>query len=235
VVGQFRALAEWLGPEGRALTTAKNIRPADARELVTLLGTGEEGLKFRSAAELPGLMGLRGQADNDVEHTFDAFETLGAVTSARGMADAVFSRDLDGEDGPFGYGEAAELRRQLAGPVQLVSLIWNLPHLRRIPVACEHHHNDHRPHMAPSSAAPLKPLPAEVTDLEAFQVRRRDRVGGVIHEYQHAAPVRLRGEVTRRGHGHLPTCDGRLYLKLYAPGPARRRPHPSPAGTRRPA
>ena len=55
MVGQFRALAEWLGPQGRALTTAKNIRPADARELVTLLGTGEEGLKFRSAAELPGL------------------------------------------------------------------------------------------------------------------------------------------------------------------------------------
>jgi hypothetical protein len=42
-------LAEWLGPEGRALTTAKNIRPADARELVTLLSTGEEGLKFRRA------------------------------------------------------------------------------------------------------------------------------------------------------------------------------------------
>ena len=31
------------------------------------------------------------------------------------------------------------------------------------------------------------------------------------------APVRWRGEVTRRGHGHLPGCDGRLYLKLYAP------------------
>ena len=67
------------------------------------------------------------------------------------------------------------------------TLIWNLPHLRRILAACERHHNDHRPHMALSSAAPLKPLPAEVTDLEAFRVRRRDRVGGVIHEYQHAA------------------------------------------------
>jgi hypothetical protein len=64
---------------------------------------------------------------------------------------------------------------------------WNLLHLRRILAACERHHNDHRPHMALSSAAPLKPLPAEVTDLEAFRVRRRDRVGGVIHEYQHAA------------------------------------------------
>ena len=55
VVGQFRALVEWLGPQGRALTSAKNIKPADARELVALLGTGDEGLKFRSAAELPGL------------------------------------------------------------------------------------------------------------------------------------------------------------------------------------
>jgi putative transposase len=67
------------------------------------------------------------------------------------------------------------------------TLIWNLPHLRRILAACERHHNDHRPHMALSSAAPLKPLPAEVTDLKAFRVRRRDRVGGVIHEYQPAA------------------------------------------------
>ena len=67
------------------------------------------------------------------------------------------------------------------------TLIWNLPHLRRILAACERHHNDHRPHMALSSAAPLKPLPAEVTDLEAFRFRQRDRVGGVIHEYQHAA------------------------------------------------
>ena len=59
------------------------------------------------------------------------------------------------------------------------TLIWNLPHLRRILAACERHHNDHRPHMALSSAAPLKPLPAEITDLEAFRVWRRDRAGGV--------------------------------------------------------
>jgi hypothetical protein len=69
-----------------------------------------------------GLMGLRGRADNDVERIFDAFEALGAVTSARGMASEVFSQDLGEEDGPFWGGEAAELRRQLAGPVRLVSL-----------------------------------------------------------------------------------------------------------------
>jgi putative transposase len=41
--------------------------------------------------------------------------------------------------------------------------------------------------MALSSAAPLKPLPAGVTDLTDLRVRRHDRVGGVIHEYQHVA------------------------------------------------
>jgi hypothetical protein len=55
VTGQLRALVDWLGPAGRPLTQAGMIRPADARELITLLGTGDEGLRFRSAAELPGL------------------------------------------------------------------------------------------------------------------------------------------------------------------------------------
>jgi hypothetical protein len=55
VAGQLRAFAQWLGPKGRALTPAGNIRPADARELIPLLGTADEGLRFHSAAELPGL------------------------------------------------------------------------------------------------------------------------------------------------------------------------------------
>jgi hypothetical protein len=55
VVTQLRAFTKWIGPQGRPLTAAGNLRPADARELVTLLGTGEEHLRFRSAAELPGL------------------------------------------------------------------------------------------------------------------------------------------------------------------------------------
>jgi hypothetical protein len=41
--------------------------------------------------------------------------------------------------------------------------------------------------MAPASAAPDKPLPSEVVDLDAFRVRRRDRAGGIVHEYQQAA------------------------------------------------
>ena len=242
VVGQFRALAAWLGPEGRALTPAKNIRPADARKLIALLGTGDEGLKFHSAAELPGLnlvvswalkarlirrqgtrllpvakasplladaealwqrafeaafdigpavcrpvwadeppspaqqmydlivpdlmatiysmeepvpvprlaesvwetvtahfdldflsplslIGLRGRVDNDVEHIFDAFEALGAVTTVQGMASEIFSMDLDGGttlpfgiESPFEGAQAAALRERLAEPSRLVSL-----------------------------------------------------------------------------------------------------------------
>ena len=236
VAGQFRALAEWLGPQGRALTPAKNIRPADASDLIALLGTGDEGLKFRSAAELPGLNlvvswalqariirrqgtrllpvakarplladaealwqrafeaafaigaavcrptwadeppspvqqtynlvvpdvlatiysmeepvpvprlaesvwqgveasfdldhvssfileGLRARTDRDVEHIFDAFEALGAVTSVRAMADGMFLQDLtDPATSPFDRARSAALRRQLKDPVRLVAL-----------------------------------------------------------------------------------------------------------------
>jgi hypothetical protein len=33
-------------------------------------------------------------------------------------------------------------------------------------------------------AAPLRPLPDGVADLDHLRVQRRDRVGGVIHEYR---------------------------------------------------
>jgi hypothetical protein len=33
-------------------------------------------------------------------------------------------------------------------------------------------------------AAPLRPLPDGVTDLDHSRVQRRDRAGGVIHEYR---------------------------------------------------
>jgi len=236
VAVQLRALAEWLGPQGRELTPAKNIRPADARDLIALLGTGDESLKFRSAAELPGLnlvvswavqaritrrqgtrllpvakarplladaealwqrafeaafaIGdavcrptwadeppspvqqtydlvvpdvlatiysmeepvpvprmaesvwqgvearfdldhvspfilerLRARTDRDVEHIFDAFEALGAVTSVRAMADGLFLQDLtDPATSPFDGARSAALRRQLKDPVRLVAL-----------------------------------------------------------------------------------------------------------------
>jgi hypothetical protein len=37
--------------------------------------------------------------------------------------------------------------------------------------------NTHRPHRALSQAAPLRPLPDGITDLDHFRVQRRDRAG----------------------------------------------------------
>jgi hypothetical protein len=39
-------------------------------------------------------------------------------------------------------------------------------------------------HRTVNQAAPLRPLPDGVTDLDQFRVQRRDRAGGVIHEYR---------------------------------------------------
>jgi transposase InsO family protein len=69
------------------------------------------------------------------------------------------------------------------------TLIWNQAHLLRALREYERHYNEHRPHRGISNARPLHPLPepdlpTTITDLA---IRRRDRLGGVIHEYQRAA------------------------------------------------
>jgi hypothetical protein len=38
-----------------------------------------------------------------------------------------------------------------------------------------------------SAAAPLKPLPPNVTDLDTLRIRQARRAGGVINEYRPAA------------------------------------------------
>jgi transposase InsO family protein len=48
-----------------------------------------------------------------------------------------------------------------------------------------HHYNDHRPHRGLGQAAPLRPLPHRTTAIN--NVQRRDRLGGLIHEYQQVA------------------------------------------------
>ena len=55
--------------------------------------------------------------------------------------------------------------------------------------AYERHDNLHRTHRALAAAAPLRelPHPLEADQIERLPVHRHDRVGGVIHEYQHTA------------------------------------------------
>ena len=64
------------------------------------------------------------------------------------------------------------------------TLVWNQRHLMTVLREYEDFYNSHRPHRTLNQAAPLRPLPDGVTDLDHFRVRRRDRAGGVIHEYR---------------------------------------------------
>ena len=64
------------------------------------------------------------------------------------------------------------------------TLIWNQRHLMMVLREYEDFYNSHRPHRALDQAAPLRPLPDDVTHLDHFRVRRHDRAGGVIHEYR---------------------------------------------------
>jgi hypothetical protein len=50
----------------------------------------------------------------------------------------------------------------------------------------QHHYNSHRPHRALGQAAPLRSRPQQTT-IETNTVQRRDRLGGLLHEYQQVA------------------------------------------------
>lgn len=67
------------------------------------------------------------------------------------------------------------------------TVVWNLSHLRRVLAEYESFYNEHRPHRALGQAAPLKPLPDNVVDLDHFRAIRRDRIGGILHEYHLAS------------------------------------------------
>jgi putative transposase len=64
------------------------------------------------------------------------------------------------------------------------TLVWNQRHLMTVLREYEDFYNTHRPHRALKQAAPLRPLPDGITSLDQFRVQRRDRAGGVIHEYR---------------------------------------------------
>ena len=64
------------------------------------------------------------------------------------------------------------------------TLVWNQRHLMIVLREYEDFCNRHRPHRTLNQAAPLGPLPDGVTGLDQFRVQRRDRAGGVIHEYR---------------------------------------------------
>jgi hypothetical protein len=67
------------------------------------------------------------------------------------------------------------------------TLIVNRTHLMHALREYETFYNQHRPHRALHAAAPLRPLPQPITEpdqLDRLDIRRRDRLGGTLHEYR---------------------------------------------------
>jgi putative transposase len=70
------------------------------------------------------------------------------------------------------------------------TLIWNQPHLLHALREFETHDNDHRPHQGIDNARPRRRLPDPITyagQITRLDIRRRDRLGGILHEYENAA------------------------------------------------
>jgi|SRR6266487_3304231 len=69
-------------------------------------------------------------------------------------------------------------------------LIVNQAHLLHALREYETFYNQHRTHRALQAAAPLRQLRQPITEpdrLDHLDIRRVDRLGGILHEYQHAA------------------------------------------------
>ncbi|WP_405476120.1 helix-turn-helix domain-containing protein [Streptomyces sp. NBC_00009] len=70
------------------------------------------------------------------------------------------------------------------------TLIWNQRHLSYALREFEQFYNGHRPHQGIANARPMRPLPQTINDpgqITRLDIRRRKRLGGILHEYEHAA------------------------------------------------
>ena len=70
------------------------------------------------------------------------------------------------------------------------TLILNQRHLLHALREYERFYNVHRPHQGIANARPLAPLPEQITEphqLVQLNIHRRDRLDGILHEYEHAA------------------------------------------------
>ncbi|MEV0615378.1 hypothetical protein AB0I81_18820 [Nonomuraea sp. NPDC050404] len=73
------------------------------------------------------------------------------------------------------------VRRELLDRI----LVMNERHLFKVLAGYETYFNGHRPHRALQQASPLRALPDPV-DAD-IKVTRRDRLGGLLHEYVQVA------------------------------------------------
>ena len=80
------------------------------------------------------------------------------------------------------FAEHRSCRRELLDR----TLIWNQRHLLHVLREYETFYNEHRPHQGIANARPLAPLPEPITGPH-LNIHQCDRLGGILHEYEHAA------------------------------------------------
>ncbi len=115
--------------------------------------------------------------------------------------DNKFTRDFDGvfaSEGiqivktPVRAPEANAIAERLVRTVRAECLDWllivNRRHLERVLRVFVDHYNTHRPHRSLQLTPPAPHIPkARISGPASAGMERRDRLGGLIHEYSHAA------------------------------------------------
>ena len=115
--------------------------------------------------------------DHDAEFTA-AFDAVFTATDIRIIRSPVRAPRANAIAERF----VGSVRRELLDRM----LIINQQHAAAVLRQYEQHYNNHRPHRTLDQAAPLRPIP-KPTMSETNTVRRRDRLGGLLHEYQQVA------------------------------------------------
>ncbi|MEV0056434.1 integrase core domain-containing protein [Saccharopolyspora shandongensis] len=75
--------------------------------------------------------------------------------------------------------------------------IWNQRHVLHLLREFEQLYNEHRPHQGIANIRPPNPLPTPIADpdkIAHLNIRRRDRLGGILHEYEHACTDEVFGK-----------------------------------------
>lgn len=201
----------------------RRVRPADRRLAHRDApqhrpGAGHAG----DGGHLPGPAGREG---GGADHHSDAGSEYlsiryGAELAAAGIGPSVGTAG-DAYDNSIMERWIGSCGRELLDRI----LIWNLRHLMMVLREYEDFYNSHRPYRALDQAAPLRPLPDGVTNLDHFRVRRLDRAVGSStniawwHRFRHP-------QVDVAVEGRLPHADRAGHLV--------QRPHPAPTRRRSP-
>jgi transposase InsO family protein len=115
--------------------------------------------------------------DRDAKFT-DAFDAVFAAMDIRIVRTPVRAPRANAIAERF----VGSIRRELLDRL----LISNERHAAAVLDEYAEHYNGHRPHRSLGQAAPVRPLPQSMTSA-TNTVRRRDRLGGLLHEYQQVA------------------------------------------------